>query len=122
MDQVTANMAELSGHVSALTGLARGISTAATAPVTGFAAFAFGLRRAVAVRRSLEAAADGIAAHDAVVMAQRSEADSEPARSALQAGSPAALPAGRAAAGPSAAAGRTRAPRSRHSDRGRVPR
>jgi hypothetical protein len=61
MDQVTTNMAELSGHVSALAGLARGISTAATAPLTGLSAFAFGLRRAVAVRRSLQAAvlADG---------------------------------------------------------------
>lgn len=61
MDQVTANMAELSGHVSALAGLARGISAAATAPLTGLSAFAFGLRRAIAVRRSLQAAvlADG---------------------------------------------------------------
>jgi len=55
MDQVTANMAELSGHVSALAGLARGISTAATAPLTGLSAFAFGLRRAIVVRRSLQA-------------------------------------------------------------------
>jgi uncharacterized protein YoxC len=59
MDQVTANMADLSGHVSAMAGLARGISAAATAPVTGAAALMFGLRRAVAVRRSLEAAAVG---------------------------------------------------------------
>ncbi len=57
MDQVTANMAELSGHVSALAGLARGISAAATAPVTGVAAFVFGLRRATAVRRSLQVTA-----------------------------------------------------------------
>jgi mannose/fructose-specific phosphotransferase system component IIA len=57
MDQVTANMAELSGHVSALAGLARGISTAVAAPLNGMSAFAFGIRRAVLVRRSLEAAA-----------------------------------------------------------------
>ena len=57
MDQVTANMAELSGHVSALAGLARGISAVATAPVTGAAAFVFGLRRATAVRRSLQVVA-----------------------------------------------------------------
>ena len=57
MDQVTANMAELSGHVSALTGLARGLSVAATAPLHGASAFVFGLRRAVAVRRSLQVAA-----------------------------------------------------------------
>jgi uncharacterized protein YoxC len=57
MDQVTANMAELSGHVSALTGLARSISGAATAPLTGASALIFGLRRATAVRRSLQVAA-----------------------------------------------------------------
>jgi uncharacterized protein YoxC len=57
MDQVTANMAELSGHVSALAGLARGLSAAATAPLTGASALVFGLRRATAVRRSLQVAA-----------------------------------------------------------------
>jgi len=57
MDQVTANMAELSGHVSALAGLARGLSAAATAPLTGASALIFGLRRATAVRRSLQVAA-----------------------------------------------------------------
>jgi len=57
MDQVTANMAELSGQVSALAGLARGISAAATAPLTGASALVFGLRRATAVRRSLQVAA-----------------------------------------------------------------
>jgi len=57
MDQVTANMAELSGHVSALAGLARAISSAAAAPLTGMSALVFGLRRATAVRRSLQVAA-----------------------------------------------------------------
>ena len=57
MDQVTTNMAELSGHVSALAGRARVISSAATAPLTGMSAFMFGLRRAVLMRRTLEAAA-----------------------------------------------------------------
>ena len=56
MDQVTANMAELSGHVVALTGLARTMSAAVSAPVTGLAALAHGVRRAVIVRRSLQAA------------------------------------------------------------------
>lgn len=56
MDQVTANMAELSGHVSALTGLARGMSAAVSTPLTGFAALVHGVRRAVIVRRSLQAA------------------------------------------------------------------
>jgi uncharacterized protein YoxC len=61
MDQVTANMAELSGHVSVLAGLARSISAAATAPLTGASAFVFGLRRATAVRRSLQVAAETVA-------------------------------------------------------------
>jgi uncharacterized protein YoxC len=56
MDQVTANMAELSGHVSALTGLARGMSVAVSTPLTGFAALVHGVRRAVIVRRSMQAA------------------------------------------------------------------
>ena len=57
MDQVTANMAELSGHVSVLAGLARGLSSAASAPLTGLAALVYGLRRAIGVRRSLQVAA-----------------------------------------------------------------
>jgi predicted PurR-regulated permease PerM len=57
MDQVTANMAELSGHVSAMAGLARSISSAVSAPLTGLSAFAFGVRRAMLVRRSLQVAA-----------------------------------------------------------------
>ena len=56
MDQVTANMAELSGHVSAMAGLARGLSSAATAPLTGLAALVYGLRRAIGVRRALQVA------------------------------------------------------------------
>jgi len=51
MDQVTANMAELSGHVSALTSLARALTGAVGAPVTGISAVAYGVRRAVALRR-----------------------------------------------------------------------
>ncbi len=57
MDQVTANMAELTGQVSALAGLARSLSGAAAVPLHGASAFVFGLRRAVAVRRSLQVAA-----------------------------------------------------------------
>lgn len=56
MDQVTASMAELSGHVSALTGLARGMSAAVSMPLTGVAALLHGVRRAVIVRRSVQAA------------------------------------------------------------------
>jgi hypothetical protein len=51
MDEVTANMADLSGHVSALAGLARGISVGLGAPLLRLSAFAFGVRRAVALRR-----------------------------------------------------------------------
>jgi Bacterial protein of unknown function (DUF948) len=51
MDQVAANMAELSGHVSALTGLAGGISGALGTPLLRLAAAAYGVRRAVAIRR-----------------------------------------------------------------------
>jgi uncharacterized protein YoxC len=57
MDQVTANMAELSGHVSALTGLARMLADAAGAPLTGLSALAYGVRRAMLVRRTVPAAA-----------------------------------------------------------------
>jgi len=69
MDQVTANMAELSGHVSALTGLARGMSAAVSTPLTGLAALAHGVRRAVIVRRSVRAAvlADEQRRHAAVL-------------------------------------------------------
>jgi uncharacterized protein YoxC len=56
MDQVTADMAELSGHVSALTGLARGMSVAVSTPLTGLAALIHGVRRAVIVRRAVQAA------------------------------------------------------------------
>jgi hypothetical protein len=52
MDEVTANMAELSGHVSALAGLTRGISAGLGAPLLRVAAFAFGVRRAVSLRRA----------------------------------------------------------------------
>ncbi|MBO0838063.1 MAG: DUF948 domain-containing protein [Actinobacteria bacterium] len=56
MDEVTANMAELSGHMSAMTALARGITGAVTRPLTGVAALVYGVRRAVLVRRSVQAA------------------------------------------------------------------
>jgi len=52
MDDVTANMAELSGHVSALAGLARGVSGGLGIPLLRASAFAFGVRRAIALRRT----------------------------------------------------------------------
>ena len=57
MEEVTANMAELSGHVSALAGLARGISAGLGAPLLRVSALAFGVRRAVALRRPARVAA-----------------------------------------------------------------
>jgi ABC-type transporter Mla subunit MlaD len=53
MDQVTANMAELSGHVSDLAGVAGGISAVFGTPLMRLSATAFGIRRAVAIRRSV---------------------------------------------------------------------
>jgi hypothetical protein len=74
MDEVTANMAELSGHVSALAGLARGISAGLGAPLLRVAAFAFGVRRAVSLRR-----APGVAAvRNQGVLASRAAARSVP--------------------------------------------
>ncbi len=80
MDQVTTNMAELSGHVSALAGLARGLSSAATAPLTGLAAVGYGLRRAILVRRSLQVAA---VAHTEPEHAMASLPERAPVRAAI---------------------------------------
>jgi hypothetical protein len=60
MDEVTANMAELSGHVSALAGLARGISAGLGTPLLRVSAFAFGVRRAVSLRRAPVVAAAAV--------------------------------------------------------------
>ena len=56
MDEVTANMADLSGHVAALAGLARGISAGLGTPLLRVSALAFGVRRAVALRRPAQVA------------------------------------------------------------------
>jgi len=71
MDQVTANMAELSGHVSALTGLARVLADAVGAPLTGLSALAYGVRRAMVVRRAVPAAALPLGATDTADSAAR---------------------------------------------------
>jgi len=79
MDEVTANMAELSGHVSALAGFARTVSAAAAMPVTGFAALVYGVRRAVLVRRSVQAAAlAGHSRQPAVRLADATLQDGQP--------------------------------------------
>jgi hypothetical protein len=59
MDDVTSNMAELSGHVSALAGLARGISTSLGGSLLRVSAFAYGVRRAVDLRRPSRMAVAG---------------------------------------------------------------
>jgi ABC-type transporter Mla subunit MlaD len=59
MDQVTASMAEVSGHVSDLAGVVSGISGALGTPLVKLSATAFGIRRAVAIRRSVRVPAIG---------------------------------------------------------------
>jgi hypothetical protein len=71
MDEVTSNMAELSGHLAAMAGLARTISNAVAAPLTGASAFVYGIRRAVLVRRSLEVVAPEQAALTGPVVTRR---------------------------------------------------
>lgn len=56
MDEVTANMAELSGKVAALAPLARVIASSAGSPLARIAAVAYGVNRALWLRR---AASDG---------------------------------------------------------------
>lgn len=58
MDQVTASMAELSDRVSSLRGLARAFSVGVGTPLSRLPALAFGVGRAVAVRRSVRLAAE----------------------------------------------------------------
>jgi hypothetical protein len=82
MDEVTANMAELSGHVSALAGLARGMSAGLGTPLLRVAAFAFGVRRAVSLRRAPGAAA----VRNQGVLASREAAARPAGRNALPAG------------------------------------
>jgi uncharacterized protein YoxC len=72
MDQVTANMAELSGHVSALSGFARTLSATAAAPLTGLSALAYGVRRALIVRRAVQAAVLPDGAADSAAVAEAS--------------------------------------------------
>ena len=50
LDQVSANMAELSTQVSALAGLARGVCAGLGTPLSRLAAVAYGVRRAMALR------------------------------------------------------------------------
>jgi hypothetical protein len=57
MDEVTSNMAELSGHVSALAGLARGIAGGLSGPLLRVAAVTYGVRRATGRRLTRRARA-----------------------------------------------------------------
>jgi hypothetical protein len=53
MDQVTANVAELTGHVNSLANVAKAV---AAGPVGKAGALAYGVRRAVSLRRQGDAA------------------------------------------------------------------
>ena len=102
MDDVTANMAELTGHVSALAALARGISAGLGTPLLRVSAFAFGVRRAVALRSPARAAAGpepGVLAPGPV-----RQAASQPSASRLDASRRDALPPGPSAGLPAAPA------------------
>jgi Bacterial protein of unknown function (DUF948) len=57
MDDVTSNMAELSEHVSALAGLARGIAGGLSGPLLRVAAVTYGVRRATGRRLTRRARA-----------------------------------------------------------------
>lgn len=57
MDDVASNMAELSGHVSALAGLARGIAGGLSGPLLRVAAVTYGVRRATGRRLTRRARA-----------------------------------------------------------------
>jgi hypothetical protein len=92
MDEVTANMAELSGYVSGLAGLAQGISAGLGAPLLRVAALAFGVRRAVSLRRAPAAAAAAVAEPELP-----SRPAAVPARGAAGSAARGALPAGRRA-------------------------
>jgi hypothetical protein len=52
MDEVTANMAELTGRMTALAPLARVIAASAGSPAAKVAAMAYGVNRALWMRRS----------------------------------------------------------------------
>ena len=54
LDQVAINMAELSGQVSGLAALSRGISAGLGRPLRKVAALTFGIRRAVGLRRDAD--------------------------------------------------------------------
>jgi hypothetical protein len=54
LDQVAVNMAELSGQVSGLAALSRGISAGLGRPLSKLAALTFGIRRAVGLRHDSE--------------------------------------------------------------------
>jgi hypothetical protein len=98
MDQVTASMAELSGHVSALSGLAGAFSGALGGPLLRLAAAAYGIRRAVAIRRPVP---PGQLAESRPALSAPQPAAAQPAAAQLAAAQPAAArPAGARTGGP----------------------
>jgi uncharacterized protein YoxC len=82
MDQVTANVAELTGHVSTLANAARAV---AAGPVGKAGALAFGVRRAISLRRAGGAPAPGLAP----AAAHRPQIEATPAAAGPGAGGPA---------------------------------
>jgi uncharacterized protein YoxC len=97
MDQVTANMAELSGHVTDLASLARSMSAALGAPLLRIPAVAFGVRRAVAMRRPVRV---GAAAAGSGPAAPGSRPATAVRAAPTPAGQPALTPAGQSALTP----------------------
>lgn len=97
MDQVTVSMAELSDHVSALSGLAGTFSGALGGPLLRLGAAAYGIRRAVAIRRAVPASPVGTsrpALSSARPPASRPPASDPSATSLPGSGPPGALSAG----------------------------
>jgi uncharacterized protein YoxC len=87
MDQVTANVAELTGHVSTLANTAKAV---AAGPVGKVGALAFGVRRAVSLRRE----GDGVARTLADREASTPRLAPQARRTEIEAGPVAAGPAG----------------------------
>lgn len=90
LDQVAVNMAELSGQVSGLAALSRGISASLGRPLSRIAALTFGIRRAIGLRHDSELRAAELRAAELRALELRTR-DRRADQTAL-ASQPAALP------------------------------
>ena len=91
MDEVTANMAELTGRMTALAPLARVIAASAGSPAAKMAALAYGVNRALWMRRGRRAAgitAPGGTARGGAAPGPRDESTPAPGGARLAAGRP----------------------------------